>query len=126
MSSISAPQISMGRPASIGGAALLLLLAVALAIPAVIVTMDGFDAAFIAIAGTLATFKLVSAGGLLRCRKWAMYVGFGAALLDTLLSLMTITDAPSGSEVTFSAVYIVIGVATLVLLLLPASRRAYV
>lgn len=126
MSTISASPRSVERPVTITSAALLLLFAVALAAPAVVATMDGFDAAFVAIAATLATLKLVSAGGLWRRRKWAMYVGFGASLVDTLLCVLTITDQPSGAEASFSAVFIAIGVATMVLLLLPVSRRAYV
>ncbi len=126
MSTISATPAVTDRPSTVTASVYLLLLAVVLAIPAVILTMDGFDGAFVAIAATLATLKLIAAGGLWRCRRWAMFVGFGAALLDTLLCMLTVSDAPSGSESVFSIVFIVIGVATLVLLVLPASRRAYV
>jgi hypothetical protein len=122
---MSASSRTIERPASVTAAVGLLVVLVAVSIPAVIVMMDGFDAAFVAIAATLATLKLIAAGGLWRCRKWALYVGFGATLLDTLLGLGSIAESSSSSETALIVTTVVIGIATLVLLVLPNSRRAY-
>lgn len=127
MSSITAPSSAMGRPSSITGAICLIALIVALTVPTVIVSMDGFDAAFVAIAATLATLKVVGAGGLWRCRKWGMYIAFVVVALDTLLSLGSfLDDAAGAAEITPMTVTFILGVVTLVLLVLPGSRRAYV
>lgn len=126
MATLTATTNEKTRPSTITGAIWLLLVAVVLAVPAVIFTMDGFDAAFVAIAATLASLKLASAIGLLRCRKWAMFVGFGAALVDTLLCALTLSDSPSGADTVASIVFIGIGLITIGLLVLPSSRRAYV
>jgi hypothetical protein len=126
MSSLTASTDTKDRPSTITGAISLLLVAVALTAPAVVVTMDGFDAAFVAIAATLASLKLAGAIGLLRCRRWAMIVGFSATLVDVLLCALTLTDSPSGADTVASIVFIGIGLATLGLLALPSSRRAYV
>ncbi len=126
MSTLMASADEKVRPSTISGAISLLLLAVVLAVPAVVVTMDGFDAAFVAIAATLASLKLTGAIGLMRCRKWAMFVGFGATLVDTLLCALTLTDAPSGADSVVSIAFIGVGLITLALLVLPNSRRAYV
>jgi uncharacterized membrane protein (DUF2068 family) len=127
MSSLTASPQAASRPNTITGAVWLLVLVVALSVPTVIVTMDGFDAAFVAIAATLATLKLVAAGGLWRCRRWAMFLGFGVTLLDTLLSAGSIFDDAAGvGETTLMTAVAIIGIFTLILLVLPESRRAYV
>ncbi|MGA7672259.1 MAG: hypothetical protein WBW04_17680 [Nitrolancea sp.] len=126
MSTLTVSTDEKDRPSTVTGAISLLLVAVALTAPAVILTMDGFDAAFIAIAATLASLKLAGAIGLLRCRRWAMIVGFSATLVDVLLCALTLSDSPSGADIVASIAFIGIGLATLGLLALPSSRRSYV
>ena len=126
MSALTASTDHKDRPSTVTGAISLLLVAVALTVPAVVLTMDGFDAAFVAIAATLASLKLAGAIGLLRCRRWAMIVGFSATLVDVLLCALTLSDSPSGADTVASIVFISIGLVILGLLVLPSSRRAYV
>ena len=59
------------RPAPVTAAAALLALVVALTAAIVLAGFGGFDPAFLAIAGALATLKLVAAAGLWRCLRWA-------------------------------------------------------
>ena len=125
MSTTVTPSGVTDRPSTITGAVWLLVLVAAITVPTVIVLMDGFDAGFVPIAATLATLKLIGAAGLWRCRKWAMMVAFGATLLDTLFAAGSIPDLSGGETVAVTAI-VLVGIVTLVLLVLPASRKAYV
>ncbi len=126
MSSISAPSTSIGRPTSVTAAIGLILLLLALTAPTVIVSMDGFDAVFVAIATVLATIKLIGVAGLWNCRKWGMYIAFAAVAIDTLLGAGSMLDTNGAASVVLMLVNAIVGVVVLVLLTRQSSRRAYV
>ena len=113
------------RPATITAATAGLVLLSILAVPAMILIADGFDPGFFAVGGVLATLRLIAAVGLWRGRKWGAILGFVATLLDVLLSLPGFVDGTWGDFAAMVAVYVVIGIATLVLIALPSSRRTY-
>ncbi len=126
MSSMSAPAVTTARPATVSAAIGLILLLVAITVPTVIVSMDGFDAAFVAIASVFATLKLIGVAGLWNCRKWGMYVAFAAVAIDTLLSAGSMLDTNGAASVVLMLGNAIVGVVVLVLLMRQSSRRAYV
>lgn len=126
MSSMSAPAVRTGRPATVSAAIGLILLLLAITIPSVIFTMDKFDAAFVAIATVFATIKLVGVLGLWNCRKWGFYVAFGGVAIDSLLSVGTVFESRGAASLLLMTFNVIVGIVVLVLLLRQSSRQAYV
>lgn len=73
----------------------------------------------------LAFLKLVAAVGLWRCHRWAAILGFVAVLLDGLTAVPGAFFAPTVALQLLSTVGTLISIVILVLLVLPAARRAY-
>ena len=116
---------AVNRPTTVTVASAGLVLLAVLAVPTMTLASDGFDPVFFGIGGTFAILKLIAAAGLWRCRKWAAILGFVATLLDVLLALPGFGDGTFGDDVSLLAIGVIIGIATLVLITLPTSRRAY-
>jgi hypothetical protein len=124
MTAIAAPTVATTRPSTVTAAAALLALLAALAVPTMILISDGFDPVFFGIGGIFAILKLIAAIGLWRCRRWAAILGFVATLLDVLLSLPGFGDGTFEGGAVLVAIGVILGIIALVLLALPASRRA--
>ncbi len=124
MSTIAASPATTRRPATVTAAlALLALAALAALIPAPGVADIPRG---VVIAGyAFAALKLVAAVGLWRCRRWAASLGSVVVLLDTLAAAPGLLFAPTTTLRVVATVGVILGLATLVLLALPASRRAY-
>ena len=125
MSTIAASPVATRRPATVTAAAVLLALLGAVGLILAPAFLDEAGAAFIAILVAISALRLVAAVGVWRCRRWAAILGFVVSLLDTLLAAPGLFAAPDATSRTLAIVGVVLGVATLVLLALPASRRAY-
>lgn len=124
MSPIAQPTVAR-RPTTVTIAAALLALLGDLAL--IPTPGTGDIPRFILIASFIfAALKLVAAIGLWRCRKWAAVLGFVVVLLDALAAAPGLFFAPSAALRVAATVGVVLGIATLVLLVLPASRRTYV
>jgi hypothetical protein len=126
MSTIAASTVATRRPATVTAAAVLLALLGALALILTPAFLDQAGTAFTAIAVAIAALRLVAAVGVWRCRRWAAILGFVVSLLDTLLAAPGLFFAPDATSRVLAVSGVVLGVATLVLLALPGSRRAYV
>ncbi len=126
MSSMSVPTVTTARPTTVNAAIGLILLLVAITVPTVIASMDGFDAVFVAIAATFATIKLIGVAGLWNCRRWGMYVAFGGVAIDTVLSAGSALNTNGAASVILMMINAILGVVVLVLLLRQNSRQAYV
>ena len=113
------------RPATVTAASASLGLLAVLAIPTMILASDGVDPRSFGLGATFAALKLIAAFGLWRCRRWGALLGFFATLFDALLALTGFGDGTSGDGAALVAIGVVIGVATLRLIVLPSSRRAY-
>lgn len=72
-----------------------------------------------------AILKFVAAGHW-RCRHWAAILGFVVALLDALSAIPGIVFAEEPVLQALAGVWVVVSIVTLVLLGLPAARRACV
>ena len=126
MSTIAASPVATRRPPTVTAAAALLALLGALALILTPAFLDEAGAAFTAVAVAFAALRLVAAVGLWRCRRWAAILGFVVSLVDTLLAAPGLFAAPDATWRLLAVVGVVLGLATLVLLALPASRRSYV
>ncbi len=114
------------RPTTITAATVLLaLLGVVGLLLAPVATAEA-DAAFIGITVAISALRLVAAAGVWRYRRWAAILGFVVSLVDTLLAAPGLLFAPNAMWRVLAIVGVVLGIATLVLLVLPTSRRAYV
>jgi len=130
---MTAPVLSLSpaiaRPVAVT-AAIVLLVIVALG---VLIPFGGDDSgdgeaipAVIVVAGyVLAALKVVAAVGLWRCRRWAAILDFVAVLLDALTAVPGVFFAPSPALRVIVGIGLLLSVAILVLLVLPAARRAY-
>ena len=119
-----APEPPPRRPATVIAAIVLLVpLALAALIP------PGSTAAIpavVLVSGyALAALKLAAAVGLWWSRRWAAILGFVAVLLDALTSVPGLLFAEEAATRALVAVGLALSIAALVLLALPASRRAY-
>ena len=124
MSTIAASPIATRRPTTITAAiALLVLLALSTLIP--FPGTGEIPRAVLIIGYAFAALKLVAAIGLWRCRKWAAVLGFVVVLLDALLATPGMFAAPTTALQVYVIVGVLASIAALVLLALPASRRAY-
>ncbi|MEZ4523532.1 MAG: hypothetical protein R3A46_18090 [Thermomicrobiales bacterium] len=72
-----------------------------------------------------AVLYLIGAWGLWNLRRWGAILTFVVTLLNTLAALPGLIERPSGWIVAGILMLIPLGIATLVLIALPASRRAY-
>lgn len=126
MSTIAASPVAARRPATVTAAAALLALLGALVLLLTPFFLNDAGAVFTAIAVAIAALRLVAAVGVWRCRRWAAILGFVISLLDTLLAAPGLFAAPDATWRLLSSLGVVLGLATLVLLALPTSRRAYV
>ena len=126
MSTIAASPVAIRRPAPVTAAAVLLALLGAAGLLFAPASAGEAGAAFTAVIVALAAMRLVAAVGVWRCRRWAAILGFVASLLDTLLAAPGLFFAPDATARALATSGVVLGVATLVLLALRASRRAYV
>ena len=125
MSTIASSPVTTRRPPTVtAAAALLVLLALGALLP--LAGTEEIPRAVLVIAYVLAALKLVAAVGLWRCRKWAAILGFVVVLLDVLAAAPGLLDPPSAALGVFLGVGMLLSVAALVLLALPAARRAYV
>ena len=125
MSTIAASSATTRRPTTVtAAAALLVLLALGALLP--LAGTEEIPRAVLVIGYVFAALKLVAAVGLWRCRKWAAILGFVVVLLDALAAAPGLLDPPSAALGAFIGVGMLLSVAALVLLALPASRRAYV
>ncbi|HEY8599279.1 MAG TPA: hypothetical protein VIL85_12660 [Thermomicrobiales bacterium] len=86
---------------------------------------DAIPAAILVSGYALAALKVVAAIGLWRCRRWAAILGFIAVLLDALTAIPGVFFAPTPTLRVVVAIGLLLSLAILVLLVLPASRRAY-
>lgn len=114
------------RPTTITAAVAGLVSLAVLAFPTAILFSDGFDPIFYGIGTTLTLLKLIAAIGLWRCRRWAAILGFVATALDVLLTLPGFVDGTMQEGMVPMAFFVIIGIASLVLIALPSSRHAYV
>jgi hypothetical protein len=121
----AAPPAAVRRPATVTAAAALLALTGALGLLAVPAGLGEVGAVILVPALALAALRLVAAAGVWRGRRWAALLGAAATLLDTLLAVPGLSEAPNAALGALAALGVVLGIATVVLLALPASRRAY-
>ena len=126
MSMITASPVATRRPTTVTAAAVLLALLGALGLILAPLLLSEAGAVFTAIILVLAALRLVAAVGVWCCRRWAAILGFVVSLLDTLLAAPGLFFAPDATSRALATAGVLLGVATLVLLVLPASRRAYV
>ena len=75
------------------------------------------------VAGAL--FVLAGAWGLWNLRRWGAILVFVVTLLNTLSALPGLGDPPSGWILAGLLIAVPLGVAILVLIALPSSRRLY-
>ena len=125
MASAARP-VALRRPPTVTAATALLALTGALGLLALPAGLGEVGAIVLVPALAFAGLRLVAAAGVWRCRRWAAVLSAVATLLDTLLALPGLTEAPNAALGFLAAVGGVLGIAVLVLLALPASRRAYV
>ena len=83
------------------------------------------DAVFLAITATISALRVVAAVGVWRCRRWAAILGFVVSLVDTLLAAPGLFSAPNVMWQVLATIAVLAGIATMALLVLPESRRAY-
>ena len=126
MSTIATSPDATRRPATVTAAAALLALLGAVGLILAPAFVGEAGAAFTAVLVAFSALRLVAAVGVWRCRRWAALLGFVVSLLDTLLAAPGLFFAPDATSRALATSGVVLGVATLVLLVLPASRRAYV
>ena len=124
MTSIAHPA-AIRRPGTITAAAALLALTGALGLLALPAGLGEVGAVILVPALAFAALRFVAAAGVWRCRRWAAILGVIATLLDTLLALPGLFEAPNAALGALAALGVVLGVATLILLALPPARRAY-
>lgn len=70
-----------------------------------------------------AALRLISAYWLWRGQRWAAILGFVVTLLDTLLALPGLSDAPNGTLQLLATAGVVLGIPLLVLLGIVIFRR---
>ena len=121
----TAQPTALRRPAPVVAAAALLLLTGALGLLALPAGLGEVGAVVLVPALVLAALRLVAAAGVWRCRRWAALLGASATALDALLAVPGLIEAPTAALGALAALGVGLGVVTLVLLALPASRRAY-
>ena len=126
MATIATSPVATRRPATVTAAAVLLALLGAAGLLLAPAFAGEAGAVFTAVVVALAALRLVAAVGVWRRRRWAAILGFVASLLDTLLAAPGLFFAPDATSRALATSGVVLGVATLVLLALPASRRTYV
>jgi hypothetical protein len=126
MSTIAASPITTSRPNTVTAATVLLALTGVVGLLTAPLGADEAGAVFVTIGVAISVSRLVAAIGVWRCRRWAAILGFVVSLLDSLLAAPGILFAPDNTLRAMAIAGVVLGVATLVLLMLPASRRAYV
>jgi hypothetical protein len=123
MSSFATPVISR-RPVTVTVAmVLLILLGLSVLIPFNTTDVPG---SVIVIGYVLAAFKIAAGIGLWWSRKWATILGFVVVLLDALLAAPGMFAAPTTALQVYAIVGVIVSIVALVLLVHPASRRAYV
>ena len=126
MSTLTASPGVTNRSSTVTTAALFLALAGVLGLLAAPAGLGEVGAAILISALVFTVLRFVAAIGLWHCRRWAAILGFVVTLLDTLLALPgAFGAAPNAALAIVAAIGVALGVATLVLLALPASRRAY-
>lgn len=124
MSALTASPLAARRPATITAASVLMIL---LGLSAPLVFLGGAEVpqTVVVVGSILAALKIGSGIGVWLCRKWAAILGFVIVLLDALLSV----PGALGEGGDIAQIYVIAGliasVAVLVLLVLPAARRAY-
>ena len=124
MSAITASPVASRRPTTVAVASVLIvLLGLSVLIP--FPGTGEIPRAALIIGYALAALKVVAGVGVWLCRKWAAILGFVIVLLDALLSAPGAVAAPSAALQVFIIVGILVSIVALVLLALPASRRAY-
>ena len=79
--------------------------------------------AFLAVAVGVA--GLVGAAGLWMLRKWGIWLAIGVCLLSILDTASGVAGAPNAALRVVAAVTLVVFASVIVLVLLPASRRAF-
>ena len=121
----TAPPAALRRPAPVTAAAALLALTGALGLLALPAGLGAVGAVVLIPALALAALRLVAAAGVWRGRRWAALLGATATVLDALLALPGLVEAPTAALGALAALGVGLGVVTLVRLALPASRRAY-
>lgn len=72
-----------------------------------------------------AALSLAGAWGLWNRRRWGAILTFVLTLLNTISAIPALIERPSGWIVAGVLILMPLGIATLVLIALPASRRAY-
>ena len=125
MSTIATSPVATRRPPTVTAAAALLALLGAAGLLLTPAFLNAAAAAFAAYLVAISALRLVAAAGVWRCRRWAAILGFVVSLLDTLLAAPGVFDALDAMWRLEAIVFTALGLATLVLLVLPASRRAY-
>ncbi len=125
MSAITQPRVT-GRPNTVTIASALLVLISALAVPTMFLIGGGFDPVVSGIGSIFIVLRVIAAVGLWQCRRWGAILGFVATLLDLLLALPGFIDGTVQDGMALMAVGVFVGIVTLVLIVLPSSRRAYV
>lgn len=120
--------VSAQRPATVT-AAIILLVIVALG---VLIPFggdggdgEGIPAAILVSGYALAALKIIAGVGLWGRRRWAAILGFVAVLLDALTAIPGVFFAPTPILRVIVGIGLLLSLAILVLLVLPASRRAY-
>ncbi|HET8626064.1 MAG TPA: hypothetical protein VFL91_01515 [Thermomicrobiales bacterium] len=125
MSTIGASSFAARRPTAMTAAIIaLVLLALAVLVP--VPGLGDVPASALLVGYAFAALKVVAAVGLWWSRKWAAILGFVAVLLDGLMAAPGLLFADSAALRIYLAVGVALSIAALVLLALPASRRAYV
>jgi hypothetical protein len=126
MASTAIAPAAVRRPVTVTGAAALLALAGALGLLALPAGLGEAGVDILVPALVFAALRLVAAAGVWRRRRWAAIVGAVATLLDTLLALPGLAEAPNAALGALAALGVVLGGATLALLAVSAARAAYV
>ncbi|MGN6361212.1 MAG: hypothetical protein ACTHNK_12580 [Thermomicrobiales bacterium] len=123
MSSITSSSAISRHPAAVNVAmVLMILLGLSVLLP---VNTGDVPAVAIAIGFVLAALKIVAGIGLWWSPKWAAILGFVVVLLDALLAAPGIPGS-SGALQVYLIIGVLVSIVVLVLLALPALRRAYV
>ncbi len=126
MSTTISPVATKNRPTSVTVAVMLTVLGALTTIPFFFLPgNEDIPEAALAFGAGAALLSLVGAWGLWNLRKWGAIVTFVVTLLNTISALPALGDPPSGWIVAGVLLMTPVGIAVLVLIALPSSRRAY-
>ena len=126
MSPVATAPAAIDRPGAIGAAVILSVISALATVP--FFFLPGYDevpVGVVVFSVVGAALTLLGAWGLWNLRRWAAILVFVLTLLGTLSALPGLGDPPSGWILAALLVMIPLGIAIMVLIVLPSSRRVY-